>query len=79
LEHWGFWSFDIVSSFGSFDKSQDRLSMRVVNPSVLFSSGCLAHLLTSEVSQMVIFVVRFMISPHDKKERQANLFRTFSE
>src|SRR5437867_2223318 len=54
----------------SFDFAQDRLSMRVVKPSILFSSGCLAHLLTSDVSQVVVFVVRFMISPHDKNYLQ---------
>src|SRR5882724_8438167 len=54
----------------SFDFAQDRLCMRVVKPYVLFSSGCVAHLLTSDVTQMVVFVVRFMISPHDKNNLQ---------
>ena len=34
-------------------------------PSLIFS-GCLAHLLSSDVSQVVVFIVGFMISPHHK-------------
>src|ERR1700741_16553 len=32
----------------------------------LFFSGCLAHLLSSDVSQVEVFIVGLMISPHDK-------------
>ena len=44
--------------------AQDRLSMTLVKS--LFFSRRLAHLLSSNVGQVVVFIIRLMISPHYK-------------
>src|SRR5262249_31868167 len=46
-------------------KSQDRLSMTLVKSLFIFSRR-LAHLLSSNVGQVVVVIIRLMISPHYK-------------
>src|SRR6476646_1190213 len=48
----------------SMDSGQTFYDGCQVPPS--FFSGCLAHLLSSDVSQVEVFIVGLMISPHDK-------------
>src|SRR5262249_33200271 len=45
---------------------EDRLSMTLVKSPSLFFSCCLAHPLSSNIGQVVVFIIRFMISPHYK-------------
>src|SRR5499433_2959868 len=45
---------------------QGRLSMTLVKSPSLFFSCCLAHPLSSNIGQVVVFIIRFMISPHYK-------------
>jgi hypothetical protein len=37
---------------------------------VLFFSGRLAHFLPCDVGQVVVFIIRFVVSPYDKKDLQ---------
>src|SRR5436305_6375922 len=43
-----------------------RLSMKLVKNFLKNLSRRLTHLLTSDVGQVVVFIVRFMVSPHHK-------------
>src|SRR5215831_18112028 len=47
-------------------RDQSRLSMTLVKSPSLFFSCCLAHPLSSNIGQVVVFIIRFMISPHYK-------------
>jgi hypothetical protein len=51
-------------------RATHRLSMTFVKSPFLFFSRPLANCLSGDVRQMVIFVVRLMISPHDKNNLQ---------
>ena len=46
--------------------SRERLSMKLVKPFLKNISRRLTHLLTSDVGQVVVFIVRLMVAPHDK-------------